>query len=194
VVLAPDHTTAAAVFDGDVLLMNLGDGTTTTLAVGDAYDVALTTDRLLVSRAAGPLEIRDRGTHAVVASVPGGGAAGGLVASPDGNLVARLRRDGTVEVVDVPRAGVLGILGTPTQILYGFRPGLAFTPDSAALLVAAPDPDQTWGSGALDVYGLAPERLVQVACATAGRDLTPDEWRQFVNDSVPDDLRCARPG
>jgi hypothetical protein len=31
-----------------------------------------------------------------------------------------------------------------------------------------------------------------VACATAGRDMTPAEWRQFVNDAVPDDLRCAR--
>jgi hypothetical protein len=189
---APDNTGAAAVADGDVLLMNLIDGTTTRLAVGDAYNAALTADRLLVSRAGGPLEIRDRSTHAVVASVPGGAPAGGLVTSPDGSLAARLRRDGTVEVVDIARAGVLGVLGEPSQILYGFRPGLAFTPDSSALLVAGPDPNGAWGSGTLDVYDLAPHRLVQVACATAGRDLSPDEWRQFVNDAVPGDLRCTR--
>ena len=112
--------------------------TTTTLPVGDAYDAALTADRLLVSRAGGPLEIRDRSTHAVVASVPGGAPAGGLATSPDGSLAARLRRDGTVEVVDIARAGVLGVLGAPSQILYGFRPGLAFTPDAARCWWRAP--------------------------------------------------------
>jgi hypothetical protein len=68
-------------------------------------------------------------------------------------------------------------------------PGLAFTADGASLVVAYPEDA---GSGELDAYDLAPDRLVQVACATAGRDLTPAEWRQFVNDAVPDDLRCAR--
>ena len=112
--------------------------------------------------------------------------------TPDGSLAARLRRDGTVEVVDIARAGVLGVLGVPSQTLYGMLPGLAFTADGAALAVAYPDADGRPGSGELDVYDLAPDRLVQVACATAGRDLSPAEWRQFVNDAVPDDLRCTR--
>jgi len=68
---------------------------------------------------------------------------------------------------------------------------LAISPDGARLLVAYTDRDND-GWGTLDAYDLAPDRLVQVACATAGRDLTPAEWRQFVNDAVPDDLRCAR--
>jgi hypothetical protein len=87
---------------------------------------------------------------------------------------------------------VLGVLGMPTQTRYGMLSGLAFTADGASLAVAYPAyPDQS-GSGELDVYDLAPDRLVQAACATAGRDLTAAEWRQFVNDAVPDDLRCTR--
>jgi len=193
IALAPDHTAAAAIAEGNVLLMVLGDGGTTTLPVGDAQDVALTADRLLVSRASGPVEIRDRTTHAIVATVPGAATAEGvLVTSPDGGLAARLRRDGTVEVIDVARAGVLGVLDSPTQISYGFRPGLAFTADGTALLIARPENDYHPGSAALHVYDLSPDRLLPVACATAGRDLTPDEWRQFVNDAVPTDLHCTR--
>jgi hypothetical protein len=116
-------------------------------------------------------------------------AADGVATTPDGSLAARLRRDGTVELVDVARAGVLGVLGMPGQTRYGRLSGLAFTADGASLVVAYPEDA---GSGELDAYDLAPDRLVQVACATAGRDLTPAEWRQFVNDAVPDDLRCAR--
>ena len=188
---APDHTGAAAVADGDVLLMNLIDGTTTRLPVGDAYNAALTADRLLVSRAGGPLEIRDRSTHAVVASVPGGAPAGGLAISPTaasrpGSAATAPSRSSTSR-----EPGVLGVLGAPSQILYGFRPGLAFTPDSSALLVAAPT---RTGMGFGNARRLRPRshRLIQVACATAGRDLSPDEWRQFVNDAVPGDLRCTR--
>jgi hypothetical protein len=107
-------------------------------------------------------------------------------------LAARVRRDGTVEVVDVVRAGVLGVFGVLTQILYGFRPGLAFTPDGAALVIARPELNGLPGSAALHVDDLAPARLLEVACTTAGRDLTPDEWRQFVNDAVPADLHCTR--
>ena len=96
-----------------------------------------------------------------------------------------------IKVVDIARAGVLGVLGMPTQTRYGMLSGLAFTADGASLAVAYPAyPDQS-GSGELDVYDLAPDRLVQAACATAGRDLTAAEWRQFVNDAVPDDLRCT---
>ena len=177
----------------DVWLIDLGDGAVTTVPVGDAYDVALTADRLLVSRASGAFEVRDRATRAIVASVTGAApAGGGMVTTPDGSLAARLRRDGTVEVVDIARAGVLGVLGVPSQTRYGMLPGLAFTADGASLAVAYPDQSDRPGSGELDVYDLAPDRLVQLACTTAGRDLTPAEWRQFVNDAVPDDLRCAR--
>ena len=192
-VVAPDRAYAATVVDGDVWLIDLGDGAVATLSIGDAYDVALTADRLLVSRASGAFEVRDRATGTVVASIPGAApAGGGLATTPDGSLAARLRSDGTVEVVDIARVGVLGVLGAPSQTHYGMLSGLAFTADGAALAVAYPDRPGRPGSGELDVYDLAPDRLAQVACATAGRDLTPSEWRQFVNDAVPDDLRCAR--
>ena len=93
VALAPDWTAAAAVVAGDVWLIDLGGGAVTTLPIGDAVDVALTADRLLVSRSGGPLEIRDRATHAVVASVRGGAALGAsLVTTPDGSRPVKARR------------------------------------------------------------------------------------------------------
>jgi hypothetical protein len=191
--VAADRAEAAVLVDDGVWPIDLVGGEVTTLPIGDAYGVALTADRLLVARGSGVFEVHDRGTRALVASITGAAPAGdGIATTPDGSLAARLRRDGTVEVVDVARAGVLGVLGMPGQTRYGMLSGLAFTADGAALAVAYPDnPDQP-GSGELDAYDLAPAKLVQVACATAGRDLTPDEWRQFVNDAVPDDLRCAR--
>jgi hypothetical protein len=192
-VVAADRTEAAVLVDDGVWLIDLVGGGVTTLPIDDAYGVALTADHLLVSRGSGTFEVRDRATRAVVASIAGGPpAADGIATTPDGSLAARLRRDGTVEVVDIARAGVLGVLGMPTQTRYGMLPGLAFTTDGGSLAVAYPaQPDQS-GSGELDVHDLAPDRLVQVACATAGRDLTAAEWRQFVNDAVPADLRCTR--
>lgn len=192
-VVAADRTAAAAVVDGNVWLIDLLGGGVTPIPVGDAYNVALTADRLLVSRASGAFEVRDRATHAVVVTIRGAAPAGGGIATaPDGGLAARVRRDGSVEVIDIARAGVLGVVGLPGATQYGMLPGLAFTKDGASLVVAYPgDPDGP-GSGELDAFDLTPDHLVKVACATAGRDLTAAEWRQFVNDAVPDDLRCAR--
>ena len=89
-----------------------------------------------------------------------------------------------------PEHLLLGVLGAPTTIIDGQQPGLGFSADGVALAVAYSDRDGR--AATLDLYDLAPDRLVQVACATAGRDLTAAEWRQFVNDAVPDDLRCTR--
>ena len=51
-VVAADRAEAAVVVDDGVWLIDLVGGGVTTLPVGDAYGVALTADRLLVSRGA----------------------------------------------------------------------------------------------------------------------------------------------
>jgi hypothetical protein len=162
-----------------------------TIALGDADHVAFTRGNLLVSRGDGSLEVRDPVSGALVRTVPGDQPdTDGLAAAPDGDLAVRLRADGTMKLVDVNDGLVLGPLGDPGEIDYGSYPGLMFGPGGTKLLAVHPYSTYKPGSGKLDEFDLSPETWAQVACRSAGRNLTLPEWRQLVGDVDPGDLDC----
>ncbi|MGY1703788.1 TIR domain-containing protein [Geodermatophilus sp. SYSU D00697] len=186
--------TAEGDLNSDVWLVDVGRGAVDVVPVGDAVGVAFTRDRLLVSRGDGPLEIRDTSGRRVLATAPGGGADTQALAGAVGsNLAARLRQDGTIVLLDASRGAVLGSLGEPSPVHYGLAPGLAFTPDGRYLLVALPYEASVAGTGELRQYVTASDAWVRIACETAGRVMTPTEWRQFVDMAVPTDLGCGEP-
>jgi hypothetical protein len=178
--------------NADVWFLDPARGTVGVVPVGDAVRVAFTKDRMLISREFGPLEIRDTSGRHVMATVPGGPTdTQGLAASATSDLAVRLRQDGTLVLVDAGRGAVLGSLGEPSQVQYGLTPGLAFTPDGRNLFLASPYEPSLAGTGQLRQYVTDSDAWVRIACRTAGRGMTPTEWRQFVNESVPTDLRCG---
>ena len=122
-------------------------GAITTLSIGDA-----TTSRsprtACSSPGPGVLEVRDRARGPSSRRSGGDSAGGGLaMTTPNGSLAARLRRDGTIEVVDIARVGYRASSARPARPLYGMLPGLAFTADGAALAVAYPDRPGRTGIG-----------------------------------------------
>jgi hypothetical protein len=41
-------------------------------------------------------------------------------------------------------------------------------------------------------WSLSPSEWLRIACATAGRDLTIDEWRRYTGVSAPSEPVCGR--
>lgn len=195
VALSPDRSLAVRVVDSDVWVADLEERTIDRVSIGDAVTAAFTKSRLLISRETGAVEVRDPADLEVVGTLRGGPRDNRLlVTSPETDLAARLRDDATVVLVDVARIEVIGSLGDPSIVIYGLAPGLSFTPDGRRLVVVSPYDPAIPGSGDVREYAVTPDAWLRVACRTAGRDMTADEWRQYVNDSVPDDLTCARSG
>jgi hypothetical protein len=60
---------------------------------------------------------------------------------------------------------------------------MAFAGDRAVVTAVSDLPLFRWD--------LAEDDWVRTACASAGRDLTPEEWRRFVGTAPPADLTCG---
>ncbi|MCS7479400.1 WD40 repeat domain-containing protein [Umezawaea endophytica] len=156
------------------------------LAATDVGFLEFAPGRLLVQRTSGELEVwDDRLTERrqVIAGDPG--FVRPPVANADGTLVARVRADGTVVLVDLET-------GTPVASLAagppGRRVGVGFSADGDHLVTVTEGDGLDLGSAVSRT--LSAEAMVLAACRTAGRDLTPTEWRALVDAEPPDDLRC----
>jgi WD40 repeat protein len=103
----------------------------------------------------------------------------GLAFSPDGKTIAYSSAGNTVLLWDVNRrqvsARLTGHLSAVTAI--------AFSPDSTTLASAEAD-------GAIILWDTDPERIAGHICDTLSRNLTPEEWAQFMPER-PDRDPCA---
>jgi hypothetical protein len=191
-VLSPDKSLAAIIVNGDVVLVDVHSRARRTLRIGDALSTVFTRDRLLVQRQSGALEIRTSDSGQLLKTISGGpNDQNDLVASPASALAARLRDDGVITLLDTSNAQVIGLIGEPRAVSYGKVPGLVFDTDGSTLVVVHPS-SPSGSPGVLQTWRTSAEQWMNAACRAAGRDLTADEWRQYVNDAVPDDLRCNR--
>jgi WD40 repeat protein len=95
------------------------------------------------------------------------GVVGGqLQFTPDGRTLASSGFDNTMRLIDVESRRQIG---TPIAIVAS---GASFSPDSTQMAITT----------ALGVVRLAVDAasLTAAACRAAGRDLTPDEWKQYI--------------
>ncbi|CAM3417489.1 PD40 domain-containing protein [Kibdelosporangium persicum] len=105
----------------------------------------------------------------------------GLAYSPDGKTIAYTSADDTVLLWDVERRTVSARL---TGHLAGVR-AVAFSPDSRTLATAGAD-------GTIILWDTDPERVADGICGTVSRNLTAEEWAQFVPELAPRDTCPAR--
>ncbi|MGW4111281.1 hypothetical protein ACWEFJ_10410 [Actinosynnema sp. NPDC004786] len=170
-----------------VVLVDVAAGTTRELPGGPATSVHHTDGHLLVQRRTA-IEVWDRDGTGLVRSVPSTGVwTPGLTTTPDGRLAARIRADHVLVLTDLESGGELGAipLAPATQGMPQLT-AVAVTTDGRHLLTAEP------GGGRLTRWSLDERDWVRAACASAGRDLTADEWRRYVGTRPPDRLDCRR--
>jgi WD40 repeat protein len=95
-----------------------------------------------------------------------------LAFSQDGHWLALGSSDGKVRLWDLnapdPAASAVDLPGHPGSIT-----ALTFEPSGRWLFTAGAD-------GTVKRWRLRREDLVDLACRTAGRNLTPDEWEQYL--------------
>jgi WD40 repeat protein len=93
----------------------------------------------------------------------------GIAFSPDGKTLAYTSADNTVVLWDVERRVL-------SSRLTGHRAGVravTFSPDSASLATSGAD-------GTVILWDMDPERVARNICGTVSRNLTEEEWAQFI--------------
>lgn len=187
----PDSSLIANVDREIIQLIDTRSGARHTTRVNHVLAVAFTPAHLLVLRADGTLEMWD--SHGTKRQGTIAGATrdtSGLVASPTTELAARLRTDGTLAVLDTEERQLIGTFHVPINRAPRDVAGLVFAPNGSTLLVAIEgEPSDT---GLLQHWQLSERTWLKIACDTAGRDLTADEWRRYVGDQVPVNRACLR--
>jgi len=99
------------------------------------------------------------------------------------DLAARMRRDRVMVVFNLATGEQIGAVRLAEQVGRYGRIGMTFDGDRR-LVTAVSDQD-------LYAWDLSEENWVRAACSSAGRDLTPDEWRRYVGTAPPADLTCG---
>ncbi|WP_037271201.1 helix-turn-helix domain-containing protein [Kibdelosporangium aridum] len=177
---------AVASHDNLVTLWDLATRTRTVQLRGHggwARSVAFSPDgRILASSSADQTVILwDVATGAQITRLTGHKDAyfHGLAFSPDGKTIAYSSVDNTVLLWDVERRTVSARLTGHTA---GVR-AIAFSPDSTTLASAA-------GDGTIIMWDRDPERVAGNICGSISRNLTAEEWAQFVPE-LPQSDPCA---
>jgi WD40 repeat protein len=94
----------------------------------------------------------------------------GVAFSRDGRTLATTSLDGTVILYDVATRQPIGI---PLDAGDGGARTVAFTPDGQTLA-------SSYQQGQVVLWDIDPNSWQQRACSTAGRNLTRDEWHQYL--------------
>lgn len=178
-----------------VYVTNVADGTVHSIDGAGVTGIAYADDRLLVQRNSGSLELwTSDGTERAdtIQGVPGtivGPVTNGTTLVAE---VSEVSNTDTVQLLDYPSGYPLGTL-TPPQ---GDKPssiGLAFSPGGRRLITATEGlglDEQTTDAGQVVNWQTNPDAWTQIACASAGHDLTAAQWVQYTGNPPPGDLSC----
>lgn len=181
--VSADTMIAAVVTSDSVVLVDTTTGTRRDLAGGKADAVAFTRDGLVVQRA-GTVEAWDAAGGSWRREIPRDSSyLPGIAANPGATLVAQLRRDYVLAVTDLVTGELVGHVPVAEAADRFGRVGMAFAGERAVVTAVSDTPLFRWD--------LSEENWVRAACASAGRDLTTDEWRRYVGTSPPADLTCG---
>jgi WD40 repeat protein len=171
------RTLAVASLDGSVILYDL----TTYRAIhhDDTHSplvgVAFSPDNKTIAVAAYTGTILFDAATLQPRGAPLGGETGQVVDvefSANGKTLATSNLDGTVIVYDVASRQPIG---DPLHAGSGYAVTAQLTPDGHTLA-------SSYGNGQVVLWDVDPDSWQRRACATAGRNLTTDEWHQYLGD------------
>lgn len=164
-------------------------GHSRTLPGKDAMGIAYAKDRLLIQRRNGNLEMWTASGDRRVGMFEGmaDSDVGPVVGADD--FVAEASRE-AVRLIDLRSGQALGTLTVPPALRDDSTgTGLAFSADGSTLVTATEA--GAAATGILIDWKLTPSSWIHTACTTAGRNLTPALWRQYVGTHSPSKLHCT---
>jgi WD40 repeat protein len=131
----------------------------------------------------GTIQVWDVATHRQLGDALSGhtGPVWSVAFSPDGKTLASANNDGTIRLWDVVSRQPLG---DPLRGHTGLVWSVAFSPDGKTLASASSD-------RTIRLWDVSLESWIARACRIAGRNLSQDEWNQFVDPTRPYERTCA---
>jgi hypothetical protein len=188
--ISPDLAAAAIITHAGeslwspVTVVDVADGVRHILPGGLATATAFARNALVVMRPTGTLEVWNTAGTQLLRTIPdSGNYYPGLAVSPDGTLAVRMRSDNTIVLTDLNSGTTIGSFVMP-QAPSG-QTAFTFTPDGTQLLIGEQ-------GGSLTRWPMTVSGWVNTACTSAGRNLTPAEWTQYVGTTPVPDLTCTR--
>ena len=151
--------------------------------------VAFYGEKLLVQRPDGSLQIWNAAATRLIKVIAG---MTGVVAGPvvdRAGLAAETGSDGSAVVIDLNSGVTLGTINPPA----GYKPqsiGIAMS-TAGTSLVTVTEGVFTGGPGELTDWQMSVSTWLNVACASAGHDLTRADWQEYVGGPPPAHLACA---
>jgi|GEM_PF-5489633 len=177
---------------GTVVIIDLNSGRTIARnATTDALFVSYARSRLLIQGSDGNLYVWNARGTTLQRVIPGDESYSQFLPIPDptGHLVARQRSDGTIVLVDLTSGTTLATIPSPLPPSDGLKLGLTFSPDGSHLLTIVQS--LAFNSSQIIDRDFSTRTLIQSACTTAGRPLTPSQWRTYIGGTPPSNLSCG---
>jgi len=138
----------------------------------------------------GAVEVRDARGKVLERTIAGGEnlSEEPPVGNVAGNMAALHRSDGSVVLVDLDTGTQLATFA-PREPASFLKTSVAFSPQGDALYMLTEKFDGE-SDAELVSRDISDSALVATACAAAGRNLTPTEWRAYIGTEPPSDLSC----
>ena len=187
--ISPSGRLLATAREDEVRVVRLPRATVVThFTTPESPSLTYIAGHLLVESGEGELQVRNETGTTVQSTLAGQKVAGWLAASPTVDLVARSLTDGAISLEELSSGARIASLTTPGGSLF-LKTGIAFTPDGKTLVSLTETTSET-GVAILVRRNISDSALIQTACAAAGHDLDPTEWRTLVGTTPPPDLHC----
>lgn len=169
---------------GQASITDLSNGVTAPLPGGPASALTYDGEQLLVARPDGTVEVRSANGQRLIHSFVGivnpvaGPVAGGA------GWVVEVSSDGSAAIYDLDSGQEIATITLPASPRITYT-GIAFSPDGNQLITATPSDGGPEGPGQVTEWNFSPAAWSQIACTTAGHQLTASEWLEYVGPGGP---------
>jgi WD40 repeat protein len=176
-------------------LIDTNTGTVRRVGTGNVEHVTFSGPHLLIQRPSAKFEVwNPAGTtlqHSLQQDSSYLPSAATVTTAPAivGSLLIQQRSDGTLAITDLATGDDLGSLALPVAYT-NFKTGLAASPDGRQLITVTETDTFDARDGLLVQWDLSVGAWIRIACTSAGRSLTPSDWRRYVGTTAPPDLTC----